>query len=484
MYSPPPARTSSASLVEARAAQQRWAAATVSERLGVIRHLRRLLADNPLPLARTVPLEQPGSLHRTTADTLVAEVLPLAEACRWLLREAKPLLRDERLGSRSRPAWLRGVEAKVRREPLGVVLVVGPANYPLFLPGVQVLQALTAGNAVLWKPAPGAKTTADALRYLLLEAGLDPALLVVLDVAPGNVEQAIHAGVDKVVLTGHVDTGRAILRLCAEAVTPATVELSGCDAVFVLPGADLQRAAAALAFGLRLNGSATCMAPRRLFVSSAVADELLVLLREHLAALPPVPLSARVSQELAALLENARSYGAAVVEHGAADSFRYALILNATPEMRAMETDLPAPLLSVLRFSNLSAAIEAHAACPYALTASIFGPEGDASQLAQGISVGTVVINDLIVPTADPRLAFGGRGQSGFGLTRGREGLLGMTAQKTILLQRSRSLRPYAPTGEAHESFFAAFLKVVHGSNWRARMAGMRALARAAKQIR
>ncbi len=483
MSSPSPAQTSRALLMEARTAQSRWAAASIRGRLRVIRRLRHLLAADPLPLARTVPLDIPGSLHRTVADTIVAEILPLAEACRWLIREAREILAPERLGVRSRPVWLRGVDAQVYREPLGLVLVVGPANYPLFLPGVQVLQALVAGNAVAWKPAPAGKLAAEALRYLLLEAGLDPALLTILDAATASVDQAIHAGVNKVVLTGHVETGRTILRLCAETMTPATMELSGCDAVFVLPGADLRRAAEALAFGLRLNGSATCMAPRRLFVSSSVADKLLELLRERLAGLPPVPLNSRCAEGLRELLTEAETCGAEVVEERDGAALRYALILNATPEMRAMETDIPAPLLSVLRFNNLDAAVEAHGACPYALSAAIFGPENAAARLAWRISAGTVLINDLIVPTADPRLAFGGRGQSGFGLTRGREGLLGMTAQKTVLLQRGRSLRPYAPTTQAHESFFAAFLQVAHGG-WKARMRGMRALAQGARRVR
>lgn len=484
MRPPTSARSSAASLVEARTAQQPWKMAGVRSRLRVIRRLRRLLAQSPVELARTVPLEVPGSLHRNVADTLVAEVLPLAEACRWLMREAEAVLAPERLNSRSRPVWLRGVGAEVYREPYGVVLIVGPANYPLFLPGVQALQALVAGNAVLWKPAPAGRMAAEALRYLLIEAGLDGALLSVLDSAPASVEQAITAGVDKVVLTGHADTGRAILRLCAETLTPTTMELSGCDAAFVLPGADLKRAAEALAFGLRINGSATCMAPRRLFVSDTVANRLIPLLHERLERLAAVELAPRASEQLREALSNAEACGAKVVCAGTHERLRYALILDATPEMRAMETDIAAPLLSMLRFSNLDAAVEAHAACPYALSASIFGPEKAAAELAKRLSAGTVLINDLIVPTADPRLAFGGRGQSGFGMTRGREGLLEMTVSKTVLLQRGRSLRPYAPTTAAHQDFFAAFIAAVHGGNWKARMGGLRALTQAARKLK
>ncbi len=188
-------------------------------------------------IAQCVPCEQPGALHRSVADTLVSEVLPLAEACRFLEREARWILAPQRLSTHARPFWLRRVTAETRREPLGVVLIIAPANYPLFLPGVQALQALAAGNAVLWKPAAGGMAAAEALRDVLVGCGLDPALLQLLDESPQAAADAIAAGVDKVFLTGSAATGTAVLSQLAAHRTPAVMELSGCDAVFVLPGA-------------------------------------------------------------------------------------------------------------------------------------------------------------------------------------------------------------------------------------------------------
>jgi hypothetical protein len=87
------------------------------------------------------------------------------------------------------------------------------------------------------------------------------------------------------------------------------------------------------------------------------------------------------------------------------------------------------------------------------------------------------------VSTADPRLSFGGRKASGFGLTRGREGLLEMTALKTVVAQRSSDLRAYCPTTSEHEPFFAAYLEAVHGGSWRARWDGLRRLLRVASKV-
>ena len=107
---------------------------------------------------------------------------------------------------------------------------------------------------------------------------------------------AIATGVDKVFLTGSAATGTAVLHQLAGHLKPAVMELSGCDAVFVLPGAELDRAVAALTFGLRLNGSATCMAPRRLFL---VGDHpgFVPALIDQLERLPPVALPARTQSQ-------------------------------------------------------------------------------------------------------------------------------------------------------------------------------------------
>jgi acyl-CoA reductase-like NAD-dependent aldehyde dehydrogenase len=464
-------------LGQARTAQQIWAGTALSKRLAVLRRARNSIAARSIELARSVPCERPGALHRTVADTLVAEVLPLVEACRYLEREAGWILAPQRLSAHARPFWLRRVTAETRREPLGVVLIIAPANYPLFLPGVQVLQALAAGNAVLWKPAAGGLAAAEALRGVLVECGLDPGLLQLLDESPQAAIDAIAAGVDKVFLTGSAATGTDVLYQLAPQLTPAVMELSGCDAVFVLPGADLDRTVAALAFGLRLNGSATCMAPRRLFLVGEHPG-LLPALLEQLRGLPPIPLPGRIQAHLDDLLDDARRLGGVVLVEGS-----FAVVCRASAGMSVAQSDIFAPVLCVFDVSDTEAAIAAHAPCPYALTAAIFGPDGEAQALAARLPVGTVLINDLIVATADPRVSFGGRKSSGFGATRGREGLLEMTVLKTIVTQRSRDGRAYQPTTPEHQAFFAAYLEAVHGGGWLARWRGLRRLLRAAAQL-
>jgi acyl-CoA reductase-like NAD-dependent aldehyde dehydrogenase len=448
-------------LAETRSAGQAWAAMGVPARLAVIGRLRHLIARDPAVLASTVA--------RNPADTLVAEVLPLAEAARFLLRRAPSLLAPRRLRG-GRPLWLFGVRASIRREAFGAVLILAPSNYPLFLPGAQALQALAAGNAVCVKPAPGCEPPMRALASLLRQAGLPEGVLHVLPANSG--EAVVRLGFDHIVLTGSAETGQRVLAAAANTLTPTTMELSGSDAVLVLPGADLDLVASCLAYGLRLNGGATCIAPRRVFVTEADAAALEAKLLARLPAIPSAAVPPAVAARLSALVGEAVAEGARTVSDGEG---RPVMVADARPGMALLEEDVFAPWLALVPVASPEAALAAAASCPYALGASVFGPPDAARAVADQVRAGSVCVNDLIVPTADPRLPFGGRGRSGFGTTRGAEGLLAMTVVKTVS-ERYGRLRPHlAPATDNDPARFAGMTSLLHG-DWRTRWAALRVL--------
>ncbi|SMH32121.1 aldehyde dehydrogenase family protein [Azospirillum agricola] len=458
-------------------ARAAWSGCGTTERLSIVRKIRHRIAADAEDLVRALAT-RPG---RRAAESLSAEILPLAEACRFLEREAVRLLAPRRLGRRGRPVWLFGVAAEVRREPFGTVLIVGPSNYPLLLPGVQALQALAAGNAVLVKPAPGCSAPMDRLAGWLAEAGLPAGLFRVLDESPDAVTDAVAAGIDKLVLTGSAGTGRAVAERLADALVPSTMELSGNDPVFVLPGADAGLVARALAFGLRFNGSATCIAPRRVFVPREMAAGLEEALRGPVAAIPPTAVPAAVRRRLGGLARAAVADGARPLGPlpGEADPTMPPLILaDARPDMALLREELFAPVLSLVPVRDLDEALEAAARSPYALGASVFGPEGAARALAGRLDAGAVTVNDLIVPTADPRLPFGGRRASGWGVTRGAEGLLEMTRVKTVSVRRGRSRPHFDPPRDGDAALMLAALRLLHGGGG-ARLGALRRLFQA-----
>ncbi|MEM1108157.1 MAG: aldehyde dehydrogenase family protein [Planctomycetota bacterium] len=459
-----------------------WSSMSVKQRVRVLGRLRHVLAEQAERFVKPLR-ELPTRTH--DAETLSAEVLPLAEACRWLEKDAPRLLRPEKLGGSGRPMWLWGVDSEVRREPVGNVLVIGPGNYPLFLPGVQVVQALAAGNRVWVKPspAPGSREVILELAAALREVGLPEGVFNILGTDPAEAE-AIFDTFDKVFLTGSEATGKAVQAKCAEHGIPCVMELSGCDAVFVLGGADVELAAKCVAFGLKLNGSATCIAPRRVLVHHALHDRFVTKLLTLLADAEPVACPPATLERVRGLVEQAVADGgqSRTDESLAGPAVRPVLLTDLSSNSPILDADIFAPVVSVLSVKDTADALEANACCGYRLGASVFGPESEARALAEELDVGCVVVNDVVVPTADPRLPFAGRGRSGFGATRGAAGLLEMTQVKAIAVRRRKLYPHLRPTDETTAPLLAGLLKLGHAEGISARVRAGMSLLRLSKR--
>ncbi|MEM1303904.1 MAG: aldehyde dehydrogenase family protein, partial [Planctomycetota bacterium] len=342
---------------------------------------------------------------------------------------------------------------------------------------------------VLIKPAPGCSATMRRLAAVLQDSGVPDGLVTVLDESPDAARQAMSDGVDRVVLTGSATTGRAVLRQAAETITPCTVELSGCDAVFVLPGADRDRVAAAVAFGLRLNGSCTCLGPRRIFVTPHDAEPLKQELREHAAAIPPTVLPQPVAELAERLVTEATDAGAKPLTQPNFDADAFApAVLDATElgdaacDLPLLQADLFAPVVSIVAVRDAEHALELSRRCPYALGASVFGPPGAAEAVADRVEAGCVTVNDLVAPTADPRAPFGGWNTSGFGVTRGAEGLLEMTRLKTVVSQTAGWLPHLDPPRPGLDRLVIGLLRMSHGRSLGERWRGLRDVIAAGRE--
>jgi acyl-CoA reductase-like NAD-dependent aldehyde dehydrogenase len=463
-------------MASARLAQNRWSKTPLIDRLKLVRKLRQLIAGHALWLAEASASER----QRPTAESLTAEVLPLAEACRFLERNAETTLGPKRLGRRGLPLWLTGVRSEISREPLGIVLIIGPGNYPLLLPGVQIVQTLVAGNAVLLKPGVGGTRAAQALCELMVRAGFDAQLVAQLPETSEAARVAIFTHPDKVLFTGSAATGEKVLAQLAPHLIPATMELSGCDAVIIRPDADLDLAVKALVFGLTLNAGATCLSPKRVFVDRRLAREVEGRLAKVFRGMNPdmrtlVPENSL--EKLRPLIYEALAQGA----HFIAGEIRHKdtmiapiILAGVSPNCRLLREDIFVPVLSIVTVSDDLEAVMRANDCPFALTASIFSRDEPAARsLASRIHAGVVTINDLILPTGDARLPFGGRGRSGFGLTRGAEGLLELTAPKVVSVSRGKFRPAFERAQPGDETMFQAYLQFTHGKSLKARWMGL-----------
>jgi aldehyde dehydrogenase (NAD+) len=463
-----------------RQAQAQWAQVRLARRLDILRKARHELARVSDRLVDAISPE----LHRTRADSYGSEVLPLLSACRFLEEEAEAILKPRRLGSRRRPFWLAGIDSTIERAPFGVVLIIAPANYPLLLAGVQTLQALAAGNAVVWKPGRNSADVARVFQAALFRAGLPDGLLEVTDESTETAIAELQSGPDKIFFTGSAGAGKAVLRMAANLAIPVVTELSGCDAVVALESADPARVVDALAWGMRLNGSSTCIAPRRLFLVGPNHETLIARLRERFEGIDGIELAPAVQQQLRTLVDDAERNGASVFGNAAASSVKPLLILDGRPEMKIAQADVFAPVLTVIPVADTAALLEADKLCPFGLTVAIFGDKQAALALGDKLTVGSVLVNDIIFPTVDPRVPFGGRRGSGFGTTRGAEGLLEMTAAKVTAIRTNKLALHYQETGPAHEELFRGVVAMSHGGSLTERFKGLRRMFAAAKNLK
>ncbi len=440
-----------------RRAQPGWAATPIRDRLAIVRKLRKLLVREADSMAAAA--SRPAM---SRAEVMLAEILPLAAACRFLERRAEALLSPRPVRATARPLWLFGTRLTVERVPLGVVLILAPGNYPLLLAGVQLLQALVAGNAVAVKPATGSAPPMLTLADMLARSGLPPGLLAVLDDSLGAGKAAVAAPVDHVVLTGSVQTGRAVLAALAARLVPATMELSGSDPCLVLDGADIDAAATAIVYGLTLNGGATCIAPRRILVSAARRPALVAALSSRLEVAPARPIPERQASLVRELLASATGPVLGGADALTAGAMRPLILCDSMPAQKATE-DAFAPVAFLLEAADADAAVALANESPYALGASVFGASKEAARVARRLRAGCITINDMIVPTADPQVPFGGAGQSGFGTTRGPEGLLALTRTTAILTRTRPTTRHLRTVPDRAAPLLRRVLRVLYG---------------------
>jgi aldehyde dehydrogenase (NAD+) len=284
----------------------------------------------------------------------------------------------------------------------------------------------------------------------------------VLDDSTEAGQTAVAASVDHVVLTGGVETGRTVLAALAPRLVPATMELSGSDPCLVLDGADVEAAATAIAYGLALNGGATCIAPRCVIVTAARRPALVAALSSRLAAAPARPLPPSQASIVRGLL--ADTPGAVLGDAGslAADAMRPLIICDPAPEKAAVE-NVFAPVAFLLEAADADEAVGLANESAYTLGASIFGAAGDAARCARRLRAGCITINDMIVPTADPNVPFGGAGQSGFGTTRGADGLLALTRPRAILSRKRPTTRHLRPVSDNALPLLRRILRLLYG---------------------
>ncbi|MGV8804184.1 MAG: aldehyde dehydrogenase family protein [Polaromonas sp.] len=408
------------------------------------------------------------------ADFFVLRTL-LAGALKNLPRWMKPV-------KVRTPLYLQPSRAWLQRQPLGVVGVISPWNYPLQLALGPVITALAAGNRVMLKPSELTPKTSALLAALLGQAFAPDEVCVVQGDAAVAADFAALA-FDHLFFTGSTAVGRKVAAAAAANLTPTTLELGGKSPCIIDVSCDLSQAALKIAHGKLLNAGQTCIAPDYVLLPRGREAEFGKAFARAVKQLFPVMegnpdyaaiINPHHQERLQALLAQAQGAGArlqvvggeglAKAGAGASRQMAPVLVFDVPADARLLNEEIFGPILPVLAYDSLDEAIEYVNARPRPLALYWFGSDAARrDEVLERTVSGGVTVNDTLMHIAHPALPFGGVGDSGWGAYHGEAGFLRLTQQKPVLLQ-SRWARGdlfYPPYGKRLERVLGLVKRII-----------------------
>jgi acyl-CoA reductase-like NAD-dependent aldehyde dehydrogenase len=381
------------------------------------------------------------------------------------------------------PLNYSGKTVEVRLEPVGVVGMIMPWNYPVHLPLRTIVPALLAGNAVVWKPSERATRT-GLLLGRIFASSLPDNLVITVHGGPAQGRAVVEGGVDRVVFVGSVETGRAVAMACAERLVPVSLELGSKDPAIVLHDADLERAARGVVWGAFHNAGQDCASVERVYVDRRIHDafvaRVVALTRELRQGTDVGPLiDGGALAKVDAQVREAVAAGAVAVVGGAptGEGFHYAptVLTGVTDDLRVMREETFGPVLPIAAFDTEDEAVARANATPYGLSASVWSRDARrAEALVLRVDCGVAFVNNCCFTGPLGGAAWTGRKASGGGVTGSRFGLESLVRPRTVCVDRSRGKREmwWYPYGDALVTLSRGLLELTRGGG--ARLAGAR----------
>jgi len=369
--------------------------------------------------------------------------------------------------------WLFApARTEVRYQPLGVVGVIAPWNYPVNLALNPLAAAVAAGNHVMLKPSEHTPRTSQLLKQLLDEVFPDDRVATVLGGADiAGVFAAL--AFDHLFFTGSTAVGRKVMAAAAQNLTPVTLELGGKSPVIVAPGYSVETAAERIAAGKFLNAGQTCIAPDYVLLPAAAIEPFVAAMKKYisqryanLAANPDYSSIVNAGQfaRLKGYLDQAQAAGANIIELAPGDAGRRVLpptlVLGARDDLALMQDEIFGPILPLVAIESVDAAIDYVNARPRPLALYHFDNDKARTQrVLERTIAGGVSVNDTVLHFAQNELPFGGVGPSGMGHYHGHQGFLTFSKQKPVLYQaRFSSMALARPPYRGIADFLVKFL--------------------------
>jgi acyl-CoA reductase-like NAD-dependent aldehyde dehydrogenase len=394
--------------------------------------------------------------NRSPQESLRLEILPTVLGLKHTRRQLRRWMRPQRRGTH----WAMWPSSgRVECMPLGVVGVISPWNYPIYLAIGPLTAALAAGNRALIKPSE-LTPTSSALLAELIGRTFDRDEVAVITGGVDTARAFASLPFDHLLFTGSTSVGRMVMRAASEHLVPVTLELGGKSPTVIDRDFPLDRAMGSLMLGKLYNAGQTCVAPDYLFVHESQQEQLLEQIRAQVAKMYPrlaansdytAIINERHRERLRGYLDDARDKGATLLEINPGDEApeRFAdagklaptLLLDVDDSMAVMQNEIFGPLLPIMTYRELDEAIQYINARPRPLAAYIYSSDRESlARFRTRVVSGGMAINSTMMQVAQDDLPFGGVGESGIGSYHAREGFETFSHQRGVFRQLSPNL--------------------------------------------